>query len=867
MKIASGDYKGTATAELVKIGAGGYVTAGVQLADDGWKICGGDEVGCWVRGPNDTKWTPMVDDRLMPAAAIGINKTVSGASDGVSGTWACDICATDSSVGYFLLNGWIYKITNLNNPATRAVTRLTNKGPYPNSGSGNNNPYGPGRMRVDPMNPLVMACMTSDNKLVYTTDGGTTMTELTLTASSQRSYIDVDRTSVSGGSCTRWFRQIPGTGVQMSTTGPGGTYTTVSGSPTTVSCIHVDAQGQCWVAAYNVADGLYKWTSGSGVFTKISTATISGATGEWVATDPATSGGTQHIVYKTTSGLFQSFDGGTTWLGYWNGANLGPHFYVGATSIAWQGTYPVGGTKATVQLNPWPNASSGVFTRTGGSLWCATGIGVMEAPTQPTAATSSSANTFRFYERSEGIDMLKIVKIIYPSGGKPVYASWDRLAIKINDRTRYTNQPNGYNYGVLDGSGNPLVGSLNHCSGINTVPGHPEVIVASMWLNQQVHCVSYDYGDSYTKQLSHPDGFAIWGTICPADLNTAIWLPGANGRPAYCTNMANASPTFAAMTGSGCPFPTKWSALSGLTTSQLIFRSAADNDGLGASSVQKITVTVNAASGAGSLVDNSGAKTVTVTPPSGTTTATQLATYINANSTLITATPTGSGAGAFPTGGVTLAYETGFGFSPFDTGKDVIVNDANGNLYLWNYGPTNEPSYQGVWILPYGANPLTGWVHHTGTIGTTTAAGSKIAVVPNGTSIATEIYVQPYAFGTGGLYRSTNSGDSFTLVTNTSTISSIAIGPIPPGKTRPAIAFSGNYNGVQGVWCYFGTTPGTDTPIKLIGYPLNNPDWVIAMCFNPRAFDSTAADQTLLWGGWNSCGGFALTYNYSSTLS
>lgn len=428
MRNSSGTFLGTAKFKPLVIGGGGFVTGFSISTDAQTKVCRTDVFNGWVKGPNDRTWRPLFTTATLPvgeyAGSAGYVAPTSSLVDG-PGCFEARVAPSDHNRIYATYNARLYRSEDCG--LTWIKTALPDTQMLANTG---NQPHNAGsNMAVDPTNADVFLLGTSVNGLYYSTNKGTTMTNVALGTNivvsgwNVPSKVAVDPTStVTGGIHQRWFAVLQGTGVYQSTTGPGGPYTLMTGSPTQATDIKFDAAGNCWVCDPSLASkNLWKWTSAGGWVNLTGTAAQKYVT---VAVDPQSTG---HVV-ALTDGAYAgvSTDGGATWLGggdtffeaYPDSAgtiNLWPQ------SIKWLGL----GKKT----NFFP--SHIVFDPvTSNKLWISEGLGVRWCNPP---STFGSTSKFDWIEETQGIEELVSNWIITPPNGSPIALFWDKAIWRITN--------------------------------------------------------------------------------------------------------------------------------------------------------------------------------------------------------------------------------------------------------------------------------------------------------------------------------------------------------------------------------------------------------------------------------------------------
>jgi hypothetical protein len=524
------------------IGAGGYVTY-VNFANDGWKMAGGDQWGCWIRGPNAPTWTLLLTSNLLPAGEFGparpSNPTFTGDNDG---SYCGAIAPNDSSRGYFAYNAFLFKVTGLS--TSPVITKMAG-GPWrmmPGSGAYTARTWQT-KISIDPQNKDVFLIGTEEDKVLCCTDG-TTITAIAVPANAtlpSGSYtphlVACDPSSpVSGGIKQKWIYTVYGTGIYQSTTGPNGTYSLLTGSPTKPRAVLFDAAGNLWALqdGESSSGNIYKKTP-AGSFAKNPITPLTSMECASLAVDPQD---TNQISCMDIGGnLIRSNDGGANWLGTWNAGFPVPiGQFRAATSVKWMGGAVVGG------VNTSGASSQLIYHPTNGELWQGHGVGIHRSIPPATFVR------WNWFEESNDLAMHICMSICEPPGASyPLYGLADRGLMQLRDLHKYTNLIDYPGYATVQplhgGVGAPTsLTWLEHTYWLDYVPGHPEKVITNTGYNHPSQGWSSNYGDpgTWTRFGFHPTQAAssavYGGAIVAADNSYLLWLPSQNGRPAESFN-------------------------------------------------------------------------------------------------------------------------------------------------------------------------------------------------------------------------------------------------------------------------------------------------------------------------------------------
>jgi hypothetical protein len=834
MRNLAGQPQAKYSFKPIPIGAGGFITQ-IGIANDGTMVCTGDEGGVWVRPASAAKWKPLASSAVLPSGDLGVQPTGNAVggytnsfvyNDGNPGGYAIGIAPSNSSVIYFTWDSYLFKTTDQGVTSTR----LTG-GPFVmNTNLGTERFWG-SRIAVDPQNPNVFTCGTGGAQCTFTASisngsggAGNTLavsvlpgtglnsipleigmtltgsfTTCTITAGSGTSWTvsgaaqNVASTSMTGSLakliyCTdgstlniiklpaavlngsfpapvivacdpsssvvggikqKWAYALHGTGIFESTSGPGGPYSLLSGSPTKPESMSYDAAGNLWACNLASAEPVP-----SGPATSQFTASLSGSaltiSGSVTGTPLAIGMG----IYLATVGYAGNITAGsgTSWTvsgtgtasgvnGYANVGNIykkasggsfakvvnipNPAEYVtlavnpaATTNIValdgtglpiqsrdgaatWLGPYfPTNGSNP--QMSQYSTAiawmgkvrgagyayfpSQMVFHPSNGSLFAAVGVGVTQS-TPP-----STFVEWLWKDFSLGIENTVCQNVVWPPNRWPVVTTGDWGVWPILDQNRYTNSH------FVPGSSPSNGQGFTDCSGwfVDYAFGNPDFLVAQIAFANGIGNAqgkSPDCGKTWTKfSGSHPSGsICPGGSIVAPSTTNIIWQPSQN------------------------------------------FRMVESTDG-------------------------------------------------GATWNYIAQFPAGTGG------------ETGFGFSQWNRDKRTCCDKTNGDVYTYNYGPAGQTALKGIWKKPLG--------------GTFTQVFSGN---PGGASGGTWQVTIKCVPGQAGhlfwktdnqtpLYRSTNSGVTWTAVANTTDCIAYGFGAAAPGASYPTVYYWGTYSGAKGLY-------------------------------------------------------------------
>ena len=508
MRNSSGNPQGGASFSTTPLGAGGY-NCFIDIANDGGMVKNTDVGNAYAKLPSETMWRPLFTGTSLPNAKLTAASN-SSYSNARLGCFAVANAPSNSNVIYMTYNGDWFRSTD----SGFSFTLLG--GPYVTKENGfRSRLYGP-KSIVDPQNPNVAVLGTQEAKLIYTTNG-TTVSVLTVAACANgpdgnptSHLVAVDPTSsVVGGIKQKWAYSVHGTGILESTSGPGGPYSLLAGSPATPSCIRYDAAGNLWAVNVGEAGNIYKKPP-AGSFAKVTSPSLECLT---IAVDPSNTNIVVGIADNDCPTIV-SRNGGATWLG----------------NDVFRTTYPGGGAISyTATGIRWlaKGKGHGFFTAqaefhpTNGRLYCAHGTGNAYC----TPPTTFGPNTIQWIDDSLGDEMLNTRHVLaLPGGRAPIYSVADKGFFRIADERRWMN---------LQSTGNPTVESFGHGWHCDYTPGDPDRLHGCCIYNVASHGYSTDAGKTWQGYAgSYPGGVneATGGCIVAASANDLYWFPRNNHR-------------------------------------------------------------------------------------------------------------------------------------------------------------------------------------------------------------------------------------------------------------------------------------------------------------------------------------------------
>jgi hypothetical protein len=424
MRNAAGLPLGKATYNHIPLGAGGQVIRFSQSTAGTTKAIATDIGGAYVMGPSDTIWRQLYLSTSIPVGLQHDNLFLDGNYTDSPGCPDVVVAPSDGTIIYMFYDGYLLKSTDTG--LTFANTGMT-RFRFDINNLSSSKIFGHA-ITADPNNTAALLVGTQGHDVWASVNGGTSFTSVGATAGAVIPGTDgypvyhltaCDPTSAQvGGIRQRWFYSRYGTGIYMSTTGPTGPYSLMSGSPANQWSLYCDAFGTLWVCQYGVVNNVWKWTSAGG----------------WVNITGFPGDEFYHVAVEagriTFGGInfFQTVDGGANWYA-WDDyvANVTPHQIMREKSIKY---LDVGPTK---QYQPVANYIE--YDRaTPGRLICAWGSGISYCD-----MPSSNATPLTWIGFGEGIEELLVHSICVPPGGKPQINAWDMGAMRVDSLTRFIN--------------------------------------------------------------------------------------------------------------------------------------------------------------------------------------------------------------------------------------------------------------------------------------------------------------------------------------------------------------------------------------------------------------------------------------------
>lgn len=436
----------------MRLGAGGWITdLGIVLSDNTmWNQM--DTYGGYVFNASAPSggnaggtgvWQPFVTKQALPASDPITDVLYRTQCIGNMGVYASAFAPSNSSVGYMLTLGYMFKTTNKGANWTNIQSGLGSHfsaigNTAPNNhfppGTGDSS-YGP-KMAIDPNNANFcwFGLTGTSAGIYYTQDGGTTWTgpistgTLPAPTGSDYSYFFC----FAHGSSSLLYVGINGVGVYCSTNANTATptWTKISGSGTSLTGLtsfrrgFCDSTGRLWVTSDDgTTNNVYRYSGGGtgGTWTHISLAAVNNQ-GRYhaIAEDPTVASAQRIVLLDDLAIVTQSLDGGATW----SGSNNNPTGIgtITSTDVPWI-EQPHGSLST---LNSGYTIGNAAFD-SNGVLWWASGVGMFKA-NLPNPLTASN---FNWVDVSVGIEQLVAAQCCASPSGNIVGVHWDRGVVPI----------------------------------------------------------------------------------------------------------------------------------------------------------------------------------------------------------------------------------------------------------------------------------------------------------------------------------------------------------------------------------------------------------------------------------------------------
>lgn len=404
------------------LGGGGFVR-GIDIAPDGTEVSRTDTYGgYWWNG---SKWVQLVSASSLPSgdsansSTACINAPVTGC-----GVYELQIAPGDTNTAYMSYYGNVYVTHNLKSAPNLTWTK-TNfpqcTGCGPNLGNTQSGPH----IAIDPANAASVVAGLVGTGIYRSTDSGTTVTAISgitaPTGSDGSGYLALfDPSTTSGGSTPGVYIASNGTGVYHSNTGPSGTFTLTSGTPTAHQFMTIGPDGELYYVASSGGQTLHLY-NGSAWSTQ--TLPSNGNALAGIALDPA------HPTFASNAHLTAIAAGGQT-------------TYTSNSGGTWSNYSNT--TRTCTGDVPWLCVTNETYMTTGqiaydptqsNELYFSEGIGVWKW-TPSTSGTAAWNSTTKGIEQLVSNDSVSI-----PSGGPFCGEFWDRPVFCSQSFTANTAYP------------------------------------------------------------------------------------------------------------------------------------------------------------------------------------------------------------------------------------------------------------------------------------------------------------------------------------------------------------------------------------------------------------------------------------------
>ena len=497
----------------VPLGGGGFMRSISVNPVDGTILGRTDTAGAWLWNNSTSKWVSVLNNIPM--------QVYTAANTWMPGTGCFEIASapSNSSIMYMAYLDSVYKTTNkCASWSTTGFSSVRNQFPA-NTAFDTVAP----KIAIKPNDPTVAIVGLSTRSVYYTLDGGTTWTVIggipgsTTVGSGKPGYTIVFDPSDATG--TTIYISSYGNGLYKSTTGPNGTFTAISGAPTTISRAKITSTGLYYCGYGATFGGLTQSTPylavlSSGTWTVILN-NIFTFTG--FAVDP---NNLSRVVAMSESGTsIISFNGGTTWSSP-NGSatTTGP--------ITWNTT---GATGYDAYLTDGdlafdPNSANRCLTADG------TGSRAFPVPT----SVGWPGGAIAFVNNAMGEESLEVQKVIALPGNRGYIARCSDFPIILFDGTNYPSKVWG-NPVFDNGFGTPV-------SDVVYASDNSGTVIAQLGANS---IVSTDWGVNFSPMPNIPN--TLQGSVAAS--TSTNWLYGRYGTGIWYT--LNAGTTWTPVSISG----------------------------------------------------------------------------------------------------------------------------------------------------------------------------------------------------------------------------------------------------------------------------------------------------------------------------
>ncbi len=501
--VGSGGGGGAAW-QTLKVGGGGFVR-GMNIASDGTMVTRTDTNGAFLY--SGTQWNQLFNASSMPGSYL--NNLTLTIDYNQGGCFEIQIAPSNTQILYGVYEGYVWVSSNQGATWTKTAFTQNLTGMLPNDSYGQ---YGQ-RMAIDPQNSNIVFVGTENNGLWYTTNGGTSWTQVSTssipvgTGAGITGILFDPSSGVVGGAKQGIYAASSSIGVYHSTNG-GSTWALTSSGPTSVVNAAIDTSGN-YYAVGNAGAGIWKYT---GTWTEVFT----GSSPQAIAINPFN----QSIVVAVSQGgqVNISYNAGSSWSGQNNNTTLV------STDIPWlyqaNQSNPVGSGQ---YLDAGGLAFSPV---TNGLLIQSAGTGTWQMSVPLSGGTSSTALTWTDF--TPAIEQLVSNEIVIPpvSGSVPVLACWDRPFFFLSSLASYPST-----YGPINSDTIQMGWSIDYAS------SNPAYVFGLSTYNNNQSGYTSNNGATWTIFSSaYQPGGTYGGTIAASTPTNIILAPSGGVQPGYTTN-------------------------------------------------------------------------------------------------------------------------------------------------------------------------------------------------------------------------------------------------------------------------------------------------------------------------------------------
>jgi len=489
---------------VVPIRGGGFVTGGTFSKLGTYEMAGTDTATSFVRGPGQDWRSALLENTIPDMAA---HPQIADTSNG-SGSYTQQIA--DNGVAYTTLKGYLIRSDDAFTTRARVIfgpkRMLENRGTQRLWNS---------KMAIDHANPdrFVIGCMGGGalGGAYYSLDGGASVPKriMGLPDPIDREGIPVPiLVAADPNNGLRWALSVFGSGIWISTDGPGGPYARSVGSPVDCQNLQYDNFGRLWVAraAGKIADPIYSYENQSWTAASFpQPANVRTLAVNPRVKDHVVALGPYMEVYRTTK------NASNIWA--WNGTenNIYPSKQpYHCPDRPWQdtsGSFHKGLFPAQVVFNPsTPNRVS---------VYHGTGTLYFDPP--------AKHGGVEFWDTTVGIEQIVANGGMSYVGGDHWLFGWDKGAWKFND------------FSIPASKHYPESVGFTHCWDMDVSPSHNTVVALCNSAQAAGYQAAYsvDKGEFQLFPNQHPDNYRLGGCIAAFSDQAFLWVPFNNGKAIY----------------------------------------------------------------------------------------------------------------------------------------------------------------------------------------------------------------------------------------------------------------------------------------------------------------------------------------------